>query len=90
MCLSQAKMDELQLFRGDTVLLKGKRRKETVCIVLSDDACSNDKILMNRVVRNNLRVRLSDIVSIQSCPDVKYGKRVHILPIDDTVEGLTG
>ena len=26
----QEKMDELQLFRGDTVLLKGKRRKETV------------------------------------------------------------
>jgi transitional endoplasmic reticulum ATPase len=88
--LSQAKMDELQLFRGDTVLLKGKRRKETVCIVLSDETCPNEKIRMNRVVRNNLRVRLSDIVSIQSCPDVKYGKRVHILPIDDTVEGLSG
>ncbi len=88
--LSQAKMDELQLFRGDTVLLKGKRRKETVCIVLSDDSCPDEKIRMNRVVRNNLRVRLSDIVSIQSCPDVKYGKRIHILPIDDTVEGLTG
>jgi transitional endoplasmic reticulum ATPase len=88
--LSQAKMDELQLFRGDTVLLKGKRRKETVCIVLSDDSCPNERIRMNRVVRNNLRVRLSDVVSIQSCPDVKYGKRVHILPIDDTVEGLTG
>lgn len=88
--LSQAKMDELQLFRGDTVLLKGKRRKETVCIVLSDDNCPDEKIRMNRVVRNNLRVRLGDIVSIQSCPDVKYGKRVHILPIDDTVEGLTG
>lgn len=28
--------------------------------------------------------------SIQPCPDVKYAKRVHILPIDDTVEGLTG
>lgn len=88
--LSQAKMDELQLFRGDTVLLKGKRRKETVCIVLSDETCPNEKIRMNRVVRNNLRVRLSDIVSIQSCPDVKYGKRIHILPIDDTVEGLSG
>ena len=25
--LSQAKMDELQLFRGDTVLIKGKKRK---------------------------------------------------------------
>lgn len=88
--LSQAKMDELQLFRGDTVLLKGKRRKETVCIVLSDENCPDEKIRMNRVVRNNLRVRLADVVMIQSCPDVKYGKRIHILPIDDTVEGLTG
>ncbi|KAL0421777.1 UNVERIFIED_CONTAM: Cell division cycle protein 48 [Sesamum latifolium] len=41
-----AKMEELQLFRGDTILIR--------------------------------------------CPDVKYGKRVHILPIDDSVEGLTG
>ena len=48
------------------------------------------QVRMNRVVRNNLRVRLGDVVSIQPCPDVKYGKRVHILPIDDTVEGLTG
>ncbi|XP_071454734.1 transitional endoplasmic reticulum ATPase TER94 [Hetaerina americana] len=88
--LSQAKMDELQLFRGDTVLLKGKRRKETVCIVLSDPACPDEKIRMNRVVRNNLHVRLSDIVSVQPCPDVKYGKRVHVLPIDESVEGLTG
>uniref|UniRef100_A0A8C4QSH2 Valosin containing protein n=1 Tax=Eptatretus burgeri TaxID=7764 RepID=A0A8C4QSH2_EPTBU len=45
---------------------------------------------MNRVVRSNLRVRLGDIVSIQSLPDVKYGKRIHVLPMDDTVEGITG
>lgn len=60
--LSQAKMDELQLFRGDTVLIKGKRRKETVCIALSDDTTPNEKIRMNRVVRKNLRVRLGDVV----------------------------
>ena len=30
------------------------------------------------------------ILSIQPCPDVKYGKRIHVLPIDDTVEGITG
>jgi len=58
----QNKMDELQLFRGDTVLMKGKRRKETVCIVLSDDTVSDEKIRINRCVRNNLRVRLGDIV----------------------------
>jgi len=64
--LLQNKMDELQLFRGDTVLMKGKRRKETVCIVLSDDTVSDEKIRINRCVRNNLRVRLGDIV--------RYGK----------------
>ncbi|XP_023228643.1 transitional endoplasmic reticulum ATPase isoform X1 [Centruroides sculpturatus] len=88
--LSQMKMDELQLFRGDSVMLKGKKRRETVCIVLSDETCPNEKIRMNRCIRNNLRVRLGDIVSIHACPDVKYGKRIHVLPIDDTVEGLTG
>lgn len=45
---------------------------------------------MNKVVRQNLRVRLGDVVSVHQCEDVKYGKRVHILPIDDTVEGITG
>ena len=37
--LSQEKMDELQLFRGDTVLLKGKRRRETVCVCVCVCAC---------------------------------------------------
>merc|ERR1712123_470600 len=24
------------------------------------------------------------------CPDIKYGKRVHVLPIDDSIEGVSG
>lgn len=28
--------------------------------------------------------------SSPQCTDVKYGKRVHVLPIDDTIEGITG
>ncbi|GIL59709.1 hypothetical protein Vafri_14437 [Volvox africanus] len=83
-------MEKLQLFRGDTVLLKGKKRKDTVCIVLSDDTVDENKIRMNKVVRKNLRVRLADIVSVHQCTDVKYGKRIHVLPIDDTIEGITG
>nr|XP_023662104.1 transitional endoplasmic reticulum ATPase-like isoform X2 [Paramormyrops kingsleyae] len=89
-CLSQTKMEELQLFRGDTVVLRGRKRKQTVCIVLTDDSCADERVRMNRVTRNNLRVRLGDVISIQACPDVKYGKRIHVLPIDDTIEGLTG
>uniref|UniRef100_A0A4W4H8L3 Transitional endoplasmic reticulum ATPase n=1 Tax=Electrophorus electricus TaxID=8005 RepID=A0A4W4H8L3_ELEEL len=89
-CLSQAKMEELQLFRGDTVVLRGRKRRQTVCIALTDTTCIDERVRMNRVTRNNLRVRLGDVVSIHACPDVKYGKRIHVLPIDDTIEGLTG
>jgi hypothetical protein len=45
---------------------------------------------MNKVVRSNLRVQLGDVVSVHQCSDVKYGRRVHILPVDDTIEGVTG
>ncbi|RZS18175.1 hypothetical protein BHM03_00050407 [Ensete ventricosum] len=81
-------MEKLQLFRGDTILLK--KRRDTICIALADDTCDEPKIRMNKVVRSNLRVRLGDVVSVHQCQDVKYGKRVHILPIDDTIEGVTG
>lgn len=43
-----------------------------------------------QVVRKNLRVRLGDIVSVHQCPDVKYGKRIHVLPFEDTIEGISG
>ncbi|GMP33803.1 hypothetical protein CsSME_00006963 [Camellia sinensis var. sinensis] len=68
----------------------GKKQKDTVCIALADEQCEEPKIRMNKVFRANLRAHLGDIVSVHQCPDVKHGKRVHILPIDDTIEGLTG
>ena len=47
-------------------------------------------IKMNKVVCSNLRVRLGDVVSMHQCPDVKYGKHLHIMPIDDAIEGVNG
>ena len=69
--LSQAKMDELELFRGDSVLLKGKKRKETVCIVLSDDTVSSDRIRMNRYVRLQLECMRFTIVKYFPRPSQK-------------------
>lgn len=88
--LNSTTMDTLELFRGDTVLIRGKRRKDTVCIVLADDTCPEGRVRMNKVVRKNLRVHLGDMVILHQCKDIKYGQRVHLLPIDDTVENLTG
>ena len=48
--LSMAKMTELGLSRGDTVLLEGKE-KESVCLVTDDSPnVTDDQIRMNRVV----------------------------------------
>ncbi|KAJ2716467.1 AAA ATPase cdc48 [Coemansia spiralis] len=88
--ISQNTLDKLGLFRGDTILVKGKKRKDTVLLVLPDEDCEDNKIRLNRVARNNLRTRLGDIVSIHALPDIQYGKRIHVLPIDDTIEGLSG
>ena len=47
--VSQVKMDELDLFRGDTVLVIGNQMKETVCIVLVDNDLKDGSIKMNTV-----------------------------------------
>lgn len=65
-------MEELQLFRGDTVLVRGKKRKDTVLIVLADDELDDGSARINRVVRHNLRVKHGDMVTIHPCPDIKY------------------
>ncbi len=65
-------MELLQLFRGDTVLVRGKKRKDTVLIVLADDDLDDGSARINRVVRHNLRVKHGDMITIHPCPDIKY------------------
>lgn len=84
--LSQEKMDELQMFRGDLVLVKGKKNHETICIVLADDECPSECIRMNGVVQNNVGVRPGDFVSIRSRQDIEYGKCVRIKPTSTNVQ----
>jgi len=130
--INSARMTELELFDGGTVTIKGKRGKETVCVVLGDESVDPNMIRMNKVsarvramppfwgvsffldtsgaalllhaicseraglaplpqiVRKNLRVRLGDIVTVHEAKDVPYAKRIHVLPLDDTIEGVSG
>ena len=90
--MTEKKMEELNILRGDPVLLKGKKRRETVCIALvSEEAEAKDvEIRMNKCTRRNLRVRLGDVVCVHACPDIPYAAKIHILPMEDTIEGLTG
>jgi transitional endoplasmic reticulum ATPase len=91
--LTQAKMDELKIFKGDAVILRGKKRKETVCIALTNEAeeAKDMHILMNKTVRRNLRVRIGDTISVHPVPeDVPNATKIHVLPFADAIEGITG
>jgi transitional endoplasmic reticulum ATPase len=82
-------MADLGLSYNNMIIIKGKKHRETIRTV-KFNFCPTNYIKMNRVVRNNLRVRAGDIVSIHGCPDVKDGKHIHVLPVDDTVQEITG
>jgi transitional endoplasmic reticulum ATPase len=79
--LSNNTMETLQLFRGDTVLVKGKKRKDTVLIVLADDDLDDGSARINRVVRHNLRVKHGDMITVHPCPDIKYVSRASLSPL---------
>lgn len=57
-------MKELKIFNGDPVLLRGKRRNKTLCIAIRDAKLENEKIAINKVVRNNLKVKLGDLLTV--------------------------
>ncbi|GAY58086.1 hypothetical protein CUMW_184380 [Citrus unshiu] len=83
-------MEKLDIFKYDTILIKGKRRRNTICTAVDDDTCDASKIRMNKVVRSNLRLRLGDLVSVKICNDVVNATKMHVLPLHDTIEGITG
>uniref|UniRef100_A0A0D9X7S6 AAA+ ATPase domain-containing protein n=1 Tax=Leersia perrieri TaxID=77586 RepID=A0A0D9X7S6_9ORYZ len=88
--LSEATMMELSLFCGDLVTLRGKRRRETVCYVHTDESCPDGRIRLSRGVRANLRVHLGDLVTVKRCADVKNARKVELRFFDDSVEGISG
>ncbi|PPQ70843.1 hypothetical protein CVT24_001050 [Panaeolus cyanescens] len=88
--INPATMELLSIFRGDTIIVRGKKRRDTVLICLSSDDVEEGRIQVNKVARNNLRVKLGDLVNVHQCLDIKYGKRIHVLPFDDSIEGLSG
>merc|ERR1719264_1891652 len=49
-----------------------------------------NKIGMSKGIRRNLRCRLGDTVVVKAGTDVPNFTKVHILPFDDSIEGLTG
>lgn len=89
--LTKRKVEELNLFQGDNVVLRGKKRRVTIAVVNISSNCTDDSLIqMNKVVRNNLRIKIGDVVHLEEAANVPYASKVHVLPFEDTIVGLTG
>lgn len=88
--LSVNTMDKLSLSHGDTALVVGRLRRETVLVCLLDEDLDDGFVRMNSVVRLILGVILGDAVATYPCPDIGYLNRVVVLPLFDDVRHHIG
>jgi transitional endoplasmic reticulum ATPase len=97
--MTEAALEEMGLFEGDTVSIKGKRGKKTVASVaivadvdvsaLQDGAGQPlQSIGMSLDAMKNAAVRAGDTVTVVPVPNVKFGKAVLILPYQDSLASL--
>jgi transitional endoplasmic reticulum ATPase len=83
-------MKDIKAESGDTILIKGKKNRDTVATAVTDDSTSKDSIRMTKVVRSNLRMKSGEFVTISPYPKIKYARNVVIAPYSDTIYGMSG
>jgi transitional endoplasmic reticulum ATPase len=94
--MTAAALEELGLFEGDTVAIKGKRGKKTMASVAVIDAADVSvlkdgagqplsAIGMTADAMKNAAVRAGDTVTVTAAPNVKFGKAILILPYRESL-----
>ena len=99
--MTETAMENLGLFDGDTVSIKGKRGRKTmatVAMIMDGDAAAlgsgkvdadgegGGAIGLTQDAMKNAGVRAGDTVTVTPAPDVKFGKAALILPYSDSIE----
>jgi transitional endoplasmic reticulum ATPase len=90
-------MEEMGLFEGDTVAIKGKRGRKTMASVAVLDSADVSilkdgagkplsAIGMTTDAMKNVAVRAGDTVTVTAAPNVKFGKAILILPYRDSLK----
>ena len=83
------KMAALNLMAGDTVRLKGRRSRETICLVRDDASVPADAVWVAAQARSNLHVNVGDRVKLYGCDSVGEGAKVTLQPLSDAMAGLS-
>jgi transitional endoplasmic reticulum ATPase len=84
-----SKLADLGLMEGDIVRLKGKRDRETLCLIQTSKKVAKDAVLLPAVTRTNLMMSLGDTTKLYRCDNVKEATRLVVLPFSDSMGGLS-
>uniref|UniRef100_A0A7S2JP75 Vesicle-fusing ATPase n=1 Tax=Haptolina brevifila TaxID=156173 RepID=A0A7S2JP75_9EUKA len=84
-----AKLATLGLMEGDIVRLKGRRDRETLCVIQESAQIDQGSIALSAVARANLKLSLGETTKAYRCDDVKHATRVLVMPFSDSMGGLT-
>ena len=102
--MTEEALEDMGLFEGDTVAIKGKRGKKTIASVAAVSASDISSLVdggkageghpigMSVDAMKNSGVRAGDSVTVVPAPDVKFGKAILILPYADSLAsaGISG
>lgn len=88
--LNPKRLSQLEISNGDCISIRGKRRRETMGVVMSDDDCDESCVQLSKVARKNLKVKLGDSVYVTAQSDIPTLKELTVLPFEDTLEGVSG
>ena len=86
--VTTAAISEGGFVAGDTVMIKGKKGKETLAILVADDSTAAGKIRMSTMARRNLGLALGDPCQVMApSAEVNFATTVKVLPYDDSIKG---
>lgn len=86
------RVDDLHLYQFAPILVKGKKQREIILTVVHNSSIPKNVAVITKETRNNLRVRINDYIKVypKTVADIPVAAEVMFLPIEDTVEKITG
>lgn len=87
--ISSAKAKLLSIKKDTLVILKGKKRRETIAKVSISDDIAKDDIKMSSMVRNNIALRFGDVAVVSTAPEnIKAAKSISVAVYGDNSKAM--
>jgi len=75
-------------FDEDYVVITGRLKLKAIGVLSTDDSLKDGEIAMSKMMRDNLKVKVTDKVNVHGIGNAKKADRIVVQPVAETMEGL--